>query len=274
MKADSNRLITRRAALVRVGKLGLLAGSLGPLAWRGWAKSASAEFKFIVVNDTHYMSDECGRYLEGLVRQMNGEGAELCLHAGDLTEKGERNHLKAVRQIFSRLDMPFYPVPGNHDYLTPANREAYTSTFPLRVNYSFRHQGWQFIALDTTEGQKYFGTRIQPATFRMLADIQSRLRKSRPTIVFTHFPLCEEVRTRPVNARELLAKFDGWNVKAFFSGHFHGFTECTYGEAPVTTNRCCALKRNNHDNTKEKGYFVCTVSGMALSRRFVEYKGV
>ena len=42
--------------------------------------------------------------------------------------------------------------------------------------------------------------------------------------------------------------------------------------ATVTTNRCCALKRNNHDGTKQKGYFVCEVMEGVLVRRFVEYK--
>lgn len=266
------RQITRRSALARVGKLGLLAGMLGPLAWRGLTKPADRGFKFIVVNDTHYLSEECGRYLEGVVRQMNAEGAELCLHVGDLTEKGERAHLKAVRKIFAGLDMPFYPVLGNHDYLTQTDRTAYTSLFPLRVNYSFRHSGWQFVGLDTTQGQDYSNTRIQPATFQMLEDIQSRLNRAKPTVVFTHFPLCESVQMRPVNAPDLLARFDGWNVRAFFNGHFHGFTECQRGEATVTTNRCCALKRDNHDNTKEKGYFVCTAGDGNVVRRFVEYR--
>jgi 3',5'-cyclic AMP phosphodiesterase CpdA len=259
--------------LLRIGKLGLLAGALGPVALRGWAADSQPEFKFIVVNDTHYLGDECGNYLAGLVKQMNAEQPAFVLHAGDLTDKGKAAHLKAVRKIFGKLDASFYPVIGNHDWLTPTDRKAYLATFPLKLNYSFRHAGWQFIGLDTTEGQKYFKTRIQPATFDMLDDIQGRLDKAKPTVVFTHFPLCAEVRTRPTNAEELLAKFDGWNVRAMFSGHYHAFTECRRGEAPITTNRCCALKRHNHDGTKEKGYFVCSVSEGRLTRNFVEYKG-
>jgi 3',5'-cyclic AMP phosphodiesterase CpdA len=272
MKQIRQDQITRRSALRRVAKLGVFAGALGPAALRSFAADAPPEFKFIVVNDTHYMSEECGRYLEGVVRQMNQEGAELCLHVGDLTEKGERAHLKAVRRIFAGLDMPFYPVLGNHDYLTQTDRSAYVSLFPLRVNYSFRHRGWQFVGLDTTQGQEYSNTRIQPATFRMLDDILGRRSMAKPTVVFTHFPLCDGVQMRPVNARDLLARFDGWNVKAIFNGHFHGYTECKYGEATVTTNRCCALKRDNHDNTREKGYFVCTAGQGGVVRRFVEYR--
>jgi 3',5'-cyclic AMP phosphodiesterase CpdA len=271
MKAPS-RLITRRNALARVGKLGLFAGALGPVALDSLAADAKPGFKFIVLNDTHYVSAECGPYFEGLVRQMKGEGAAFCLHAGDLTDKGEAASLKAVHKIFSGLDVPFYPVPGNHDYLKPDDRRAYTGAFPLRANYSFRHGGWQFIGLDTTEGQKYENTRIQPATFRTLVEIQGRLDKAKPTVVFTHFPLCETVKMRPLNAEDLLAKFDGWKVRAIFSGHFHGFTECEHGGAHLTTDRCCSRVRSNHDGTKEKGYFVCTVTGETLERRFVEYK--
>ncbi|HEU5071481.1 MAG TPA: metallophosphoesterase [Verrucomicrobiae bacterium] len=274
MNPSGRQPVSRRAALVRLGRLGLMAGVLGPLALRSWAKPAKSEFKFLVVNDTHYLTDECGRYLAGLVRQMNGEGADFVLHAGDLTDQGEPAHLTAVRKIFAGLDGSFYPVIGNHDYLTPKDRHGYTAAFPRRLNYSFERHGWQFIGLDTTQGQEYFNTRIQPATFKALAGIQRRLDKAKPTVVFTHFPLCASVRTRPVNADDLLVQFDGWNVRAMFSGHFHGFTECERGAARLTTDRCCSLKRNNHDGAREKGYFVCTAKAGELARQFVEYKGV
>ncbi len=264
--------ISRRAAILRLGKLGLLAGAMGPAALRSFAAEAKPEFKFIVVNDTHYMSEECGAYLAGLVKQMNGEGAALCLHAGDVTDLGKLEHEEAARGIFARLDVPFYCVPGNHDWLSQTDRSGYENIFPQQLNYSFAHGGWQFIALDTTEGQKFEQTTIQPATFAALDGLLAKLEKSKPTVVFTHFPLCENVNMRPLNAEELLAKFKGWNVRAVFSGHNHAFTECERDGAPMTTNRCCALKRNNHDGSKEKGYFVCEAAAGKLTRRFVEYK--
>ena len=274
MKQINRNQISRREALSRVAKLGLLAGALGPVAVRSLAAETKPEFKFIVVNDTHYMSDECGVYLTGLVKQMNGEGASLCLHAGDVTDLGKLEHAEAARGIFERLDMPFFTVPGNHDWVSPTDRSGYENAFPQRLNYSFAHAGWQFIALDSTEGQKSEKTTIQPATFTALDGSLAKFDKLKPTVVFTHFPLCESVKMRPLNAEALLAKFTGWNVRAIFNGHYHAFTECERDGAPITTNRCCALKRNNHDGTKEKGYFVCEASAGKLTRRFVEYKGV
>ena len=272
MKRTTIHRITRRAAVSRLGRLGLLA-ALGPLALRGRADDATKpEFKFIVVNDTHYMSEECGVYLAGLVKQMNGEGAALCLHVGDVTDLGTPEHAETARGIFERLDVPFYCVPGNHDWVSPTDHSGYTNAFPQRLNYSFTHGGWQFLALDTTDGQKFEQTTIQPATFTALEELLAKLDRQKPTVVFTHFPLCENVKMRPLNADELLAKFKGWNMRAIFNGHYHAFTECERDGAPTTTNRCCALKRNNHDGTKEKGYFICEVAAGKLTRRFVEYK--
>jgi predicted phosphodiesterase len=272
MKHNANQLVTRRAALARLTRLGLLAGAVGPLAMRSWSAETKPGFKFIVVNDTHYLSEECGVYLAGLVKQMNGEGAALCLHAGDVTEKGTVEHLAAAQKVFAQLRMPFHPVPGNHDWLSPTDRSGYAAAFPDKLNYSFTHEGWQFIALDTTDGQKYEHTRIQPETLAALGRMLAALDRQKPTVVFTHFPLCENVKMRPTNADNLLAQLDGWNVRAVFSGHYHAFTECERAGAPMTTNRCCALKRNNHDGTKEKGYFVCEAVAGKLTRRFVEYR--
>jgi predicted phosphodiesterase len=214
-------------------------------------------FRFIAVNDTHAMTPECGDWLAGAVRQMKAEQPEFCLHCGDLTEEGDRENLETVKEIFQTLGQPMYPVIGNHDYLTPENCEPYTRAFKRRFNYIFRHRGWQFIGLDSSEGQKYENTQVPETTFQWLAERLRRLDQRSPTVVFTHFPLGVGVKYRPLNAEALLERFLDFNLQAVFSGHFHGFTERTSGQVTLTTNRCCALKRANHDGTNEKGYFVC-----------------
>jgi hypothetical protein len=163
-------------------------------------------------------------------------------------------------------------VIGNHDYATQTDRRAYTQAFPLRINYYFKRGGWQFVGLDTSEGQRYEKTSIAPETFQWLNDYLWRLDKRKPTVVFTHFPMGEGVKYRPSNANALLERFLDFNLQAVFCGHYHGFTEKFAKDAPVTTNKCCSLKRGNHDNTKEKGYFVCETRDGKLTRRFVEFK--
>jgi len=264
--------LTRREALRRLSAGTLLALGCWPGALRADNERPAGAFRFLVINDTHCTSQECGRYLEGVVAQMKGEQSEFCLHAGDLTDKADRPYFEAVKDIFGPLPGTMYPVIGNHDYLTQTDRKSYTQTYPLRFNYYFRHRGWQFVGLDPSEGQHSEKTTIHPATFQWLDDYLPRLNQKKPTIIFTHFPLGAGVPYRPLNADALLDRFREFNLQAVFSGHYHGFTERKAGAVVLTTNRCCSLKRNNHDGTKEKGYFVCTAQDGRIDRSFVEYK--
>src|SRR5206468_4914969 len=109
---------TRRRALQHLSAGALLGLGLWPGALRAGDNNKSGSFRFVVINDTHYMSDECGRWLEGVIRQVKShEPIEFCLHAGDLTEHGRGDDFGAVREIFNSLGLPTYVVIGNHDYL-------------------------------------------------------------------------------------------------------------------------------------------------------------
>jgi predicted phosphodiesterase len=271
---DDQQRLTRRDALKDLSAGTLLALGLWPGALRAAEHGDSESFPFLVINDTHCMSADCGAYLEGVVKQMKAENADFCLHAGDLTEKGERDYFATVRDVFKELGVRTYPVIGNHDYQSQTDRRAYTQLFPLRINYYFRHRGWQFLGLDSSDGLRYEKTQIQSATLDWVDDNLPRLERERPTVILTHFPLGAGVTYRPANADDLLDRFRDYNLQAVFSGHFHGFTERQTGKVVLTTNRCCALKRDNHDGTKEKGYFICTAHEGKITRKFVEYKPV
>jgi len=274
MKPVQNNLLTRRDALRKLSAGTLLTLGLWPGALRagifGWG--GHRDFKFIVVNDLHYMDDASGHWLEGVVRQMKPHGAELCLVVGDLADEGKREYLGATNEILRGLGSPFYPVIGNHDHLTQTDRSPYTDVFPSRLNFHFEHRGWQFVGLDSSEGLHYQETQISAETLRWLDNNLWRLSKKKPTVMFTHFPMGVGVKYRPKNADALLDRFRDFNLQAVYNGHFHSFTERKLTNTIVTTNRCCALKRNNHDGTKEKGYFVCSISEGAIHREFVECK--
>lgn len=265
--------LTRRQALGRLGAGALLALGAWPGTLRAADRATGGDFRFLVVNDTHASTPGCGAYLDGLARQMRTEEGDFLLHCGDVTDKGQSKYFGVIHDAFRPLGRRLYPVIGNHDYLSESDRSTYINAFRLRINYYFRHRGWQFVGLDSSDGTRYEKTRIQPETFAWLDDNLRRLDPRKPTVVFTHFPLGADVRYRPLNADALLERFLDFNLQAVFCGHYHGFTERTRGGYALTTNRCCALPRGNHDGTKEKGYFVCEAKDGRVTRRFVEYKG-
>jgi 3',5'-cyclic AMP phosphodiesterase CpdA len=267
------RLLTRRQML-RQSAASLLAAGLWPGALSAEQSSKSGEFHFLVVNDVHYFDTKCGRWLEGVITQMkkHKETIDFCLLAGDLAEHGRAEQIGAVKDIFKTLGKPTHVVIGNHDYLTETDRKAFEQLFPNLLNYRFEHQGWQFLGLDTTEGQRATGTAIGAHTLRWLHEQMPRLDRKRPTIVFTHFPLGPFVIGRPTNASAVLDRLKEFNLQAAFSGHWHGFTERHVRGTTLTTNRCCSFRRQNHDGSREKGYFLCHARDGKVERRFVEVK--
>ncbi|HKQ40200.1 MAG TPA: metallophosphoesterase, partial [Verrucomicrobiae bacterium] len=204
---------TRREALGKLSPAVLLSLGLWPGALNAATKGGDG-FRFIVVNDLHYMSPECGQWLEKMTARMKSHGdVDLCIVAGDMTEYGKPEDHGAVRDILHVLNIPVHVVVGNHDYLTGSGeRVAFDAIYPKSLNYAFRHRGWQFIGLDTTAGLKFENTSIQRHTFDWVDEHVRKLDNDRPTILFTHFPMGPSVKYRPLNADALLERFKPLNL--------------------------------------------------------------
>lgn len=271
MKQIIKKFLSRRDWL-RHSAAATLALGLWPGCAAHRENGRGGNFSFIAINDTHYFSPECPAFFQRVIASVKAltPRPEFCLMIGDLAEKGTLQELGAMRDVLRSFDMPFHPVIGNHDYLSQTDRSTWDQLFPGKLNYHFEHRDWQLIGLDSTEGLKYRDTYIQPETFRWLDDQLRKLNPAKPTILFTHFPLGMDLRYRPKNADALLERFGDFNLVAVFNGHFHGATERQVGNTILTTNKCCSIARNNHDGTREKGYFLCHAIEGRIHRQFIE----
>jgi hypothetical protein len=263
-----------RREILRLSAGSLLAYGLWPGALRAADAGNSGEFTFIAVNDLHYQSERCGAWFERVVRQMKTHEPKpaFCLIIGDYAEHGTKSEMGAARAAFQELGLPVHGVIGNHDYTEKNDRSAYEKLFPDALNYHFTNDGWQFVALDTTQGRAASNTTIHSDTLQYVDGILPKLDRTQPLVIFTHFPLGLLLPGRPKNADDLLIRFKDYNLQAVLNGHFHAFTERFFGRVTLTTNRCCAISRENHDGTPEKGYFLCTAKDGKVTREFVEVK--
>lgn len=234
----------------------------------------SGSFQFIAVNDLHYLNDKCGPWFERMVQMFKNQSkkTDFVLISGDLAEHGTSEQHGKMQDILKTLGMPYYVVVGNHDYQTQTDRKAYDQLHPGRLNYHFEHEGWQFIALDTSEGTKSQNVKAPQSTLDWLDATLPKIDKKKPIILFTHFPLAFGVPFILQNGKAILQRFLPFNLQAVYSGHYHGFTEKKVGEVVLTTNKCCSFARQNHDKTPEKGFFFCTAKEGKVSREFVEIK--
>ncbi len=265
-----------RRKMIELSASALLASGLWPGRLAAEENGlGDSNWTFLAINDLHYLTEECGAFFTEIVAAMKASApaAEFCLLGGDQADDGASGHLGAVKDIFSKLNIPIYATPGNHDYLLEndrADRAAYDKVFAGHLNHSFEHRGWQIVGLDTTEGTHYHDTSIQAETFAWLRDHLPKLDRAKPTILYTHFPLGAEVKYRPKNADDLLGMFRDYNLQAVLNGHYHAYTERTAGAVTITTDRCCSRVRFNHDGSTQKGWFVCTAKEGKIQRRFVE----
>ena len=261
-----------RRQMMKLSAGALLAAQL----WPGRARAADAAtkpLKFIVVNDLHYVEDSCAPFFEGMVKACNKiEGAGLVLVVGDLVDGGTAGQCHAIHDILAGLKMPYYVTAGNHDPLSQNDRGPWESVFGDALNVSFEREGWQFVGMDTSDGKKVSGFDCHQETLDFAAALPGKLERSKPTFVYTHFPLGPGVSLRLRNADALLEPFKQLNVAAIFNGHYHAFTQKTaLNSALVTTNVCCSHMRANHDGTFEKGFFVIEAAEGRWKRTFVEY---
>ena len=268
MSLSPSEKITRRAAL-RIASAPLVALGLNQFAR---AADAAADFTFIAVNDLHFFSEACAPFFRTVSAKMreSAPDAAFCLMAGDLADGGMPAQFAGLRAAFGPLEMPLHAVPGNHDFKKDGDRSAYDAAFPEKLNYVFRHAGWQFIGLDTTQGTDFDETNISPVTLTWLDDTLPTLDAAAPTVVFTHFPLGKGVTYRPLNADAVLEKLRALNLRATFSGHWHGLNEQRLDRADIIVNRCCARIRGNRDGSPLKGWWVCRASpDGSITHRFV-----
>ncbi len=263
-----------RRQLLRYGAGSLLAAGLWPGALRAGDGEAGKPFHFAVINDLHYLDKRCTPWHEGVVKQIKDHKAkvEFCLLVGDLAEDGKAEQFDPVRSIYRGLGVPVHVVMGNHDWQGEKDRKAFDDLFPKAGNYSFEHGGWQFVGLDSTDGPRASGVAVRDETLKWLDAALPKLDKKKPLVLFTHFPLGPWVIYRATNADDLLGRFKDYNLQAVFNGHFHASTERRVRAATITTNRCCSFSRQNHDGSKEKGYFLCQARDGKVTREFVEHK--
>lgn len=260
-----------RRELLRASAGGLLAAGLWPGHAAADDTDAGDGFHFVVVNDLHYLDKRCGPFHERVVQKIKGheQRVEFCLLVGDLAEDGTADQLDPVRSIYRQLDLPFHAVPGNHDWIAEKDRSAYDDLFPKETNYVFEHAGWQFVALDSTDGRKA-SVAVREGPLKWLDETVPKLDRKKPLVLFTHYPLGPWVIHRSTNADAVLERFKEHNLRAVFNGHFHSATERAVGAVVLTTNKCCSFSHKNHDFTREKGYFLCSARDGKITREFVE----
>jgi len=198
-------------------------------------------FKFVIFGDRTGGNAGGLEVLKKAVSETNSLDPDFVFTIGDLiqgycTTPVWMRQMKEFRSIMDNLEMPWFPVAGNHDIYwngpgKPAgghrgNFEKYFGP----VWYAYKHKDCTFIALFTDEGDPITGAQgfdrpekqvMSDTQKNWLKNILQKAKDDKHVFVFMHHPRWEKGRYGDDwgNVHEILKS--AGNVSAVFAGHHH-----------------------------------------------------
>ena len=183
-------------------------------------KNDPDDFQFVVVTD-RTGGHRPGVFSEGM-EKVNLLQPEIVVSVGDLIE-GYTEDVDTIQGewdefggFLDTLDMPFFYVPGNHDYSNPVMAEIWQDRFGPSY-YSFVYRDVLFLCLNTMEAGN---ATLGGDQIKWLRKTLTKHRRVRWTVVLMHHPLWayDDFPEWPKVANALRGR-----KYTAFAGHWHQY---------------------------------------------------
>lgn len=182
------------------------------------------EFRFAVVSDR--TGGHRARIFSQAVEQLNLLQPEFVLSVGDLiegyTEKPDKvaEEWKEFQGYVSKLQMPFFYVPGNHDVANVYQEKVWKEKFGRR-HYSFVYRNVLFLILNSDDPPKGPGS-LGEEQLEFVKKTLEQNAEVRWTIVAIHRPLWTQTNLDKNGWLEV-EKALGNRPCTVFAGHIHRY---------------------------------------------------
>jgi len=270
-------------------------------------RPAETEFTFAFLTDIHLQPEkQAPDGLKLAIEHVNELEPDFVLTGGDqvfdAVDQGyERADLvyKLYLETIQLLAMPLYNTMGNHDIfgtgsnsgVDPGHPELGKTMFATRQAksryYSFDHEGWHFMVLDSvqpTEGGSYRGG-IDTEQMAWITEELNALEAGTPIVVSTHIPFISvsfqlrdepgEYRQRGLvmdNGWEVLSLFQGHNLRLVLQGHLHAYEDIYFrGIRFVTGGAVCSSWWDGLYNDLEEGFLIVRIKGDSIDCEYIDY---
>lgn len=219
--------------------------------------------KIGLFTDCHYcMAEEIGggrnplasyKKVKNAMTEFKNQNVDVVFCLGDLVDECENSTKESVLSCFKEMvemiksfEIPFYFIPGNHDYLSTTRKEIEENTSIRIPSYCIDKGGYRFILLDAnyrssmkcfdTEGVVWYDSNLPPEQIDFL---KKALAESKTEcVVLVHENLDPNVQHQHIikNADEIRKIIKNSNkVKCVIQGHFHPGANSIIDEIPYIT---------------------------------------
>ncbi len=227
--------------------------------------------RFAILTDIHIGSRGRDVLARQAIADINDSGAEFVVIPGDITEDGEPQQFRDVKDILDELHVPYYVVPGNHDAIQRSTREPRCEEFWRAafgtdpVDHVVEIGDLQIALVDSTDptaspfpdwdvsrghvGGEAAGVDSGALREGQATEIASRLDKDRPSLVVQHhelhpFPGFPPVKfaLREEDSEAELAALKDHRLAGVVAGHTHRSARLPVGDGSVTQLELPSLK--------------------------------
>ncbi|HXH99141.1 MAG TPA: PQQ-binding-like beta-propeller repeat protein [Sphingobacteriaceae bacterium] len=194
----------------------------------------SQSFKFAFVSDTHIGNETADEDLERTVADINLQNdLEFVVITGDITEMGTDKELALAKSIFSKLNKPYYIMPGNHD---TGWSESGGVSFIREFGYDkfvFDHKGYRFIGCASGPYVRMSDGHIPRDAVVWMDSVLTATPKDQPIVFLNHYPLENALD----NWFEVIDRLKNHNTQLALCGHGHGNREVNAEGIPAVMGR-------------------------------------
>ncbi|WP_119080332.1 outer membrane protein assembly factor BamB family protein [Chitinophaga alhagiae] len=187
-------------------------------------------FRFALVTDTHVGVQTGQEDLERTIADLNAQPQlEFVVFSGDVTEFGTDEELQLAKSIISRLQKPWYIIPGNHDTKwSESGCNSFRTVFGNET-FSFVHKGYWFLGTNCGPNMRMGPGQVPRENLVWLdAQLKQPKYKGLPIIYINHYPQDEGLN----NWFDVLDRLRNRDVKVMLCGHGHANKAYTWEGKP------------------------------------------
>jgi len=215
------------------------------------------EYSFAWLSDTHIGAPGARVYLDSIVQKINkADTLRFVVVSGDLTEKGRNDEFVKFKEIMDKLTIPYYVIPGNHDFVWSESGGLKFSELWEENNFNFKYGNEKYIGLNAAILWRAGGGHFSPEVLNWAKNILQQTNSDSNIILFVHFPLTESID----NWFKLTNLLSGKKIKAILVGHYHKYKKFNFNGIPGFSNRSTLKEEKN-----SWGFTIVNVSQQRLN---------
>jgi outer membrane protein assembly factor BamB/predicted phosphohydrolase len=175
--------------------------------------------RFVHVTDTHVGSGTGAEDLDNTVKDINGQDdVDFVIFSGDITEFGSDEELSEAKLLISKLNKPWYIVPGNHDSKwSESGNNSFVRTFGCE-EFSFEAGGYLFIGTASGPNMRMAPGLVPHEQLVFLDSVLTNMKDpAQPIISVNHYPLDNSLS----NWYKVIGLLKTRNIQADLLGHGH-----------------------------------------------------